>query len=173
MRSHARKSQPQKRGVLDVPVIPIFRAGAPVLSRKKLLCRGHFSVSRRRCEIKLKKPLPTGHFRPSAVYHGQDSHRFTHWRPRRWLGQKPLLAMRLGVADNSDVTLARVWSCAERDRWSSRRGGSRKHAAAGTPAISSQPRTEKRSRIRRNLARTVACEFQFRSKARFPQGVLP
>jgi hypothetical protein len=31
------------------------------------VCRGHFPVSGRRCEIKLKKPLPTGHFKPAAV----------------------------------------------------------------------------------------------------------
>jgi hypothetical protein len=32
-----------------------------------VICRGHFPVSGRRCEIELKKPLQTGHFKPSAV----------------------------------------------------------------------------------------------------------
>jgi hypothetical protein len=34
------------------------------------LCRGHFPVSGRRREIKLKKQLHTGHFKPAAVVAG-------------------------------------------------------------------------------------------------------
>ena len=32
------------------------------------LCGGHFPLSGRRCEIELEDPLPSGHFKPAAVY---------------------------------------------------------------------------------------------------------
>jgi hypothetical protein len=32
------------------------------------VCRGHFAGAGRRWEIKLKKPLRAGHFKPAAVW---------------------------------------------------------------------------------------------------------
>jgi hypothetical protein len=44
------------------------------------ICRGHFPLSGRRCEIQLEKPLHSGHFKPAAVYNEQAAAKGKHWQ---------------------------------------------------------------------------------------------
>ena len=59
---------------------PVER-GSPAFEEARAsgsICRGHFPVSGRRCEIELKKPLRTRDFKPAAVFLGHSS-------PRRFM----------------------------------------------------------------------------------------
>jgi hypothetical protein len=57
----------QTIGEARIVTVVVKDGPATITARANAVCRGHFPGSGCRCQIKLEKPLHTGHFKPAAA----------------------------------------------------------------------------------------------------------